>query len=282
MSSLDRDQYKVFGNPIAQSRSPDIHMAFAQQTGQALDYDKQLVEVDGFAEAAEDFFRSGGKGLNITSPFKADAFVFASDLTERARVAGAVNTLIKQDNGAILGDNTDGVGMITDMTQRLGWPMRDKKVLLLGAGGAARGVLLPCLQQHPVSLTVANRTAAKAEKLADAFAPYGAVEACGFTDLEGQHFDVVINATSAGLHGELPPIPVSLFGAGTAVYDMTYAAKPTPFLEWVQAQGAGNWSDGLGMLVGQAAESFFMWRGVRPEIEPVLKMLRESMEKISA
>ncbi len=270
------DRYAVFGNPIAHSRSPDIHKMFAEQTGQTLTYTRQLVDTDGFGEAADEFFASGGKGLNVTVPFKEDAFVYARQLTERAKVAGAVNMLALQQDGTVLGDNTDGIGMVLDMTQRLGWSLKDKTILLLGAGGAARGVLLPCLQEGPQALTIANRTVAKAEELARRFSSFGAVEACGFDELGERQFDLVINGTSASLNGELPPIGASVFAPGAAAYDMMYASEPTPFLAWAQSQGVGKLADGLGMLVGQAAESFYLWRGVRPDLEPVLKSLRNS------
>lgn len=268
------DRYAVFGNPIGQSRSPDIHTAFAEQTGQSLTYTRQLVDLGKFRQTADEFFASGGKGLNVTAPFKGDAFEYAQQLTERAKVAGAVNMLALQQDGTVLGDNTDGIGMVLDMTQRLGWSLKDKTILLLGAGGAVRGVLLPCLEEKPRALTIANRTVAKAEELARRFSAFGAVEACGFDELDERQFDLVINGTSASLSGELPSIAASVFAPGAAVYDMMYAAELTPFLDWARAQGVNQLADGLGMLVGQAAESFYLWRGIRPALEPVLESLR--------
>lgn len=278
MTQHGKDRYAVFGNPIAHSKSPAIHAAFAEQTQQQMSYEKQLVEVDGFNTAADQFFRDGGKGLNVTAPFKQDAFNYAKQLSERAKAAGAVNTLALQENGSILGDNTDGVGLVQDITGRLGWEMKGSRLLILGAGGAVRGVLLPCLEQRPASLTVANRTPAKAEELVRGFTPLGHLRACGFAELGDQQFDIVINGTSASLSGDLPPIAASVFVPGAAAYDMMYASALTPFLVWAQAQGVTRLADGLGMLVGQAAEAFYLWRGVHPEIGPVLECLREQAD----
>lgn len=271
------DQYRVFGNPIAQSKSPQIHQRFAEQTGEALHYDKQLVELDGFAAAATQFFADGGCGLNITVPFKLDAFQFATQLTERAQNAGAVNTLKALANGEVLGDNTDGQGMVSDMVEHLQWTLRSKRILVLGAGGAVRGVLQPLLEQSPERVVIANRTIAKALTLVREFKRYGKVQACGFTDLAGQQFDIVINGTSASLAGDLPPLPDGLLADQAACYDMMYAAEPTVFLQWAQRQGASSTADGLGMLVGQAAEAFYLWRGVRPEVNPVIRWLRTEL-----
>lgn len=271
------DRYAVFGNPIAHSRSPDIHAAFARETGQDMQYDKQLVERGEFEQAVDAFFADGGKGLNVTVPFKEEAFRYAAQLTERATAAGAVNTLVKQDDGTVLGDNTDGIGMVRDITERLGWSLEGKRLLLIGAGGAARGVVLPCLEQEPESITVVNRTAVKAADLAQFFADFGHVDGGGFESLGQHEFDVVINATSASLQGALPAIPPSVFAPGVAVYDMMYAVGLTPFLAWAKQLGVDKRADGLGMLVGQAAEAFYLWRGVRPSTEPVLQALRQDM-----
>lgn len=268
------DQYCVFGSPIAQSKSPDIHRQFAMQTGEKIEYTKQLVEVDGFSVAANTFFSSGGKGLNITAPFKLDAFDFADELTERAKNAGAVNTLKKLESGKVLGDNTDGQGMVLDITQNLGWAIKGQRVLVLGAGGAVRGVLQPLLEQSPQCLVIANRTLVKAQALANEFSSYGEIEVCEFPQLDGQEFDVVINATSAGLSGELAPLPDGFLSEDAHCYDMTYGAKPTVFMQWAKQQGAKNIADGLGMLVGQAAESFRLWRGVFPQVAPVIENQR--------
>lgn len=271
------DQYRVFGNPIAQSRSPDIHLQFASQTGQDIQYEKQRVDIDGFNIAARDFFDHDGCGLNITVPFKLDAFAFATQLTERAQNAGAVNTLKKLEDGTILGDNTDGQGMVSDIVNNLGWVLKDKRVLLLGAGGAVRGVLQPLLAQQPAQVVIANRTIAKALTLVREFKRYGKLQACGFADLNGEQFDVVINGTSASLAGDLPPLPEHLLSQSAACYDMMYGAQPTVFMQWAERQGAKNIADGLGMLVGQAAQSFNLWRGVMPSVAPVIRQLRATL-----
>lgn len=270
------DRYAVFGNPVAHSKSPQIHGMFAQQTGEALAYEKQQVESN-FPQAVTRFFEGGGAGLNITVPFKLEAYDYADQLTERATNAGAVNTLKRLDDGSILGDNTDGFGMVSDITANLGWPISGKRVLLLGAGGAVRGVLQPLLQEQPAQLVIANRTVSKAQDLATAFTDYGAVEACRFEDLVGRQFDVVINGTSASLGGDLPPLPEHLLATGAACYDMMYGAQPTVFLQWAKQQGCLRIADGLGMLVGQAAESFLLWRGVKPETATVIEALREAL-----
>ncbi|MGL6159737.1 shikimate dehydrogenase [Microbulbifer sp.] len=289
------DHYAVVGNPIAHSLSPRIHRAFAAQTGEDIRYEKQLVEKDGFAEFARNFFAAGGRGLNVTVPFKLDACEFADRLTERARAAGAVNTLAKQDDGSVLGDNTDGAGLVMDILHNLRWPIRDKKMLLVGAGGAARGALLPLLGEEPALVHIANRTVQKAEQLVAEFAGhgsqngrgaqnsrgaqngYGALSAGGLEVFPGS-FDLVINASSASLGGELPPLPPEIIGPGCKAYDMVYGAEPTPFMRWARDRGA-EVADGLGMLVGQAAESFALWRGVMPQVAPVLAQLRAELQE---
>ena len=273
------DQYAVFGNPVAQSKSPEIHASFAAQTQQSLTYTKQLVAEDGFAAAATEFFEGGGKGLNITVPFKLDAFNFAKQLTPRAERAGAVNTLAMQADGTLLGDTTDGVGMVADIVDNLGWSIRGKRVLVLGAGGAVRGVLEPLLEQQPQQLVIANRTLAKALQLVRVFKGLGKVQACGFDDLPGMEFDLVINGTSASLSGDLPPLPDDLLAAGACCYDMMYGEEPTVFLQWAQSHGAGQWADGLGMLVCQAAESFSIWRGVKPDTKSVIETMRKKLQQ---
>ncbi|MCR6653089.1 MAG: shikimate dehydrogenase [Cellvibrionaceae bacterium] len=266
------DRYAVVGNPIAHSKSPVIHGLFAEQTGQALTYDKMLVELTSFDEEVAGFFALGGKGLNVTVPFKEQAYRYADELSGRARAAGAVNTLIVQTEGTVWGDNTDGVGLVADLLAQ-GWALAGKRILILGAGGAVRGIVGPLLEQNPQSLVIANRTLEKAAAIAQAF-PTGAIGVSAYTDLQGD-FDLIINGTSASLGGELPPLPGGIANANSAAYDLMYGAEPTTFLHWAEEQGVGQRSDGLGMLVEQAAEAFFLWRGVRPETAPVIARLRE-------
>ncbi|MGC8730928.1 MAG: shikimate dehydrogenase [Halothiobacillaceae bacterium] len=268
------DRYAVIGNPIAHSKSPFIHAMFAEQTRQAMSYERILAPLDGFREAVLRFRTEGGRGLNVTVPFKLKAAELCDRLSERAARAGAVNTLIFHADGMIEGDNTDGTGLVRDLLKQ-GATIEDKRVLILGAGGAVRGVLAPLLAERPRDLVIANRTADKAEQLAADFADLGPVHGCGFEALAGP-FDLVINGTSASLTGELPPLPDDLLGKGAVAYDMAYGSEPTPFQRWAQAHGARLALDGLGMLVEQAAESFYRWRGVRPDTAPVRQALGTS------
>jgi shikimate dehydrogenase len=260
----------VVGNPVAHSKSPLIHTEFARQTGQDMAYERLLAPLDGFVETVEAFRQSGGKGLNVTVPFKEQAFRYASHRTPRAEAAGAVNTL-KFDEHGILGDNTDGAGLVRDLTVNLQQALAGKRILLMGAGGAARGVIGPLLAEHPAAVVLANRTVDKAEQLAELFDRN--IQALPYEALPGHSFDLVINATSASLKGELPPLPDNLFNPGALAYDMMYGME-TPFMAWARQHGAAKISDGLGMLVEQAAESFYLWRGVRPDTVPVIQMLR--------
>ena len=269
------DRYGVFGNPIGHSKSPHIHQLFAEQTGQTLSYDPLLAPLDDFPGFARTFFETG-LGANVTVPFKEQAYRLADQLTERAKRAGAVNTLKKVEDGSLLGDNTDGVGLVRDVRDNAGVTLHGKRILLLGAGGAVRGVLEPLLAQGPGALVVANRTLGKAEQLAVEFAELGPVGACAFEQLHGA-FDVIINGTSASLGGELPPLTDELIApATTFCYDMMYSAKPTPFSQWAADRHAHN-RDGLGMLVEQAGAAFELWRGVRPDTASVLKALRSEL-----
>ncbi len=268
------DRYAVFGNPIKHSKSPLIHAAFAEQTGQAMEYRAQRVEPGHFAEAVQGFFAGGGRGLNITLPFKTEAFELAQVLSPRAQRAGAVNTLMRLDDGQLFGDNTDGAGLVRDLDVNLGWRIAGRRVLVLGAGGAVRGVLEPLLALGPGLLVVANRTVSRALDLAREFADLGPVRGCSFEALNGNHYDLVINATSAGLDGELPPLPAHLLSEHACCYDMLYGNEPTLFMRWAAGHTAWAVADGLGMLVEQAAESFALWRGVRPLTAPVIESLR--------
>jgi shikimate dehydrogenase len=267
------DQYVVFGNPIGHSKSPLIHRLFAEQTGQSLEYSTSLAPLDDFTAFAKTFFQSG-RGANVTVPFKEQAFQLADSLTERAQRAGAVNTLIKQADGSLRGDNTDGAGLVRDLTVNHGVTLKGKRILVLGAGGAVRGALEPLLAEQPEVIVIANRTVEKAEQLAKEFSDLGPVFPSGFDWLE-EPVDLIINATSASLAGELPPISPSLIQPGeTFCYDMMYSNEPTAFCRWATEHKAGQSVDGLGMLVEQAAEAFFQWRGIRPESAPVLEELR--------
>ncbi|MGB0732126.1 MAG: shikimate dehydrogenase [Pontibacterium sp.] len=271
------DLYAVVGNPIKHSKSPAIHGQFAQQTQEAVDYTKLLAPLDNFSGFVRDFFAQGGKGLNVTVPFKEQAWELSQRLSPAAQLAGAVNTLYLNDAGELCGDNTDGVGMVRDIIVNQGCEIAGKRVLILGAGGAVRGVLQPVIAQAPAAITIANRTASKAEALADLVHELMPVSACGYPDLEGQTFDVVINGTSASLGGSLPSLPANLLAPNAWVYDMMYGAEPTIFMAWAADHGADKTIDGLGMLVEQAAESFNIWRGVRPDSAPVLASLRQEL-----
>ncbi len=271
------DRYAVMGNPIGHSKSPLIHARFAEQTRQSLTYEAILVEAGDFPAAVARFGAAGGKGLNVTVPFKQEAWALATLHSARAERAGAVNTLRFEADGGLYGDNTDGVGLVRDLKDNHGAQLAGKRLLLLGAGGAVRGVLAPLLAEQPALLIIANRTVATAEALAEAFADLGPVRGCGFEALTGERFDVVINGTAASLQGEVPPLPAGILAAGAVCYDMMYGKEPTPFMRWADTAGAGQVLDGLGMLVEQAAESFYLWRGVRPATAPVIAALRAAM-----
>ena len=267
--------YGVFGNPIAHSKSPLIHRLFAEQTGQQISYEPLLAALDGFPEAVSQFFQSGS-GANVTVPFKEQAFVLADQLSERALRAKAVNTLKKLEDGSLLGDNTDGAGLVNDLLNNQ-VVLANKNILILGAGGAVRGVLEPLLAQQPAEICIANRTVEKAEQLAREFADLGPMTACGYDWIDAP-VDIIINGTSASLSGELPPLASTLIKPGhTICYDMMYSKQTTIFNQWAQEHGAAGTLDGLGMLVAQAAEAFYLWTGVRPEPAPVLQQLRAQL-----
>ncbi|MDY6941433.1 MAG: shikimate dehydrogenase [Pseudomonadota bacterium] len=270
------DRYAVMGNPIAHSRSPEIHRMFAEQTHQDLSYEAILVPADGFRQAVQDFFERGGQGINVTVPFKQDAFLIADQTHPRAEQAGAVNTLMRTVDGVLVGDNTDGEGLLRDLQRNHGVELAGRRVLLLGAGGAARGVMAPILEAGPLQLFVANRTPERADELAERFRDLGSVAAGGFTDVGVLPFDVIINATSASLRGEVPSLPATLIMPTTVCYDMVYAREPTAFMRWALGHGAAQAIDGLGMLVEQAAASFEIWRGILPETAAVINALRHA------
>lgn len=286
MSTQTPDRYAVFGNPIEHSKSPLIHHAFAQQTQQHIHYDKQLVPVDGFERAAEDFFQNGGHGLNITVPFKEHAFNWVNQRSPLAERAGAVNTLV-WDGQKTIGHNTDGLGLVRDLTHNHNIALKDARILILGAGGAVRGVIEPLLSAQPQCIHIANRTEQKAHDLAELFhadslhsirseqtKPVSNISASGYAQLTNQSFDVIINGTSTGITGELPPLPNGILTNGGCTYDMFYANEATAFVRWGQNNGAAHALDGLGMLVEQAAEAFLLWRGVRPDTHAVMQQLR--------
>ena len=277
------DHYAVIGHPIAHSRSPFIHAAFARQTGETLDYQARLAPLDGFVASVAEFWQAGGRGLNVTVPFKLEAHALADTLTARAAAAGAVNTLARQADGRVLGDNTDGAGLVRDIVHTLGVPLAGARILLLGAGGAARGALLPLIECQPARILIRNRTIAKADELITQFAAQAAaykvaLYGAGFDEHDTERFDVLINATSASLNDEVPPLAAACYANSRLAYDMMYGATPTAFLRAARAAGAPRGVDGLGMLVEQAAESFFFWRGVRPHTAPVLAALRAQLQ----
>lgn len=266
------DRYAVIGNPIEHSKSPQVHALFAQQTRQVMSYERLLAPLDHFVDSVREFIAQGGRGANVTVPFKLEAFALAQELTPRAQAAGAVNTLSFSADG-IKGDNTDGIGLVRDITRNAGVPLKNRSVLLLGAGGAARGVILPLIEENIASLVIANRTQPRAIELAQQFSHSSmSVSPAAFEQLD-QCFDVIINATSASLDAALPPLPDGVFGPQTLAYDMMYGAQPTIFMQHAARHGAAV-RDGLGMLIEQAAESFFVWRGVRPDTAPVYQWLR--------
>lgn len=271
------DRYAVFGNPIKHSKSPQIHAAFAETTDQDLSYEAICVAEGDFDQQVETFLSGAGKGLNITIPFKEEAWKLAEKRSPQAELAGAVNTLYRDAEGRLCGDNTDGIGMVRDIVNNHRGVIKDRKVLILGAGGAVRGVLQPVLQELPAKLVIANRTASKAIALADLVADLGDVKGCGYDELGDESFDLIINGTAASLQGEVPPLPESILAEGGWCYDMMYAAEPTAFCLWATEKNASKALDGLGMLVEQAAESFRIWRGVEPNSQAVIEKIRSSL-----
>lgn len=270
------DRYGVMGYPVSHSRSPVIHRLFALQTEQDMQYELLQVAPDKLDTAISQFRRTGGKGLNITVPHKQAVLRFVDEMSERADAAGAVNTLAFRDEG-VYGDNTDGVGLLCDLTDNLGLELEGKNILILGAGGATRGIVGPLLEARPRALRIANRTLDRALTLAERFAEAGPVSACEFDRVpDSEPYDLVINATSAGLRGETPPYPVAAVSDKTFCYDLSYGLNPTPFSIWAREHGASHSVMGWGMLVEQAAESFQIWRGIRPDTAPVLKQMHIS------
>jgi shikimate dehydrogenase len=270
------DLYAVFGQPIQHSKSPQIHQLFAQQTQQKINYDAQEVSAEGFEQSVKTFFSQGGRGLNCTVPLKELAFQFADQLTPRAKVAKAVNTLLLNEEGVIVGDNTDGCGLVTDLMKNHQINLKQQRILILGAGGASRGIIRPIMGESPQKLVIANRTIDKAIALAAEFNVLGTITGCGFKALIGESFDLIINATSASLSNQLPFLPTGILAENGDCYDLAYGNEPTAFVRWGIEHQAVKSLDGLGMLVEQAAEAFYVWRGVRPETKTVMTLLSES------
>lgn len=276
------DRYAVIGHPVSHSWSPFIHGMFAKQTDQNISYSRIDAPPEDFERQVGAFFQTGGKGLNVTVPHKQVAAFVARYRTPRAEIAGAVNTLMMDDDG-IHGDNTDGAGLVTDLVRNLGLALEDIRILIVGAGGAARGVLGPLLAAGPEYVEIANRNSDRAVELANEFATLGATRGCGFRDItEDRSFDLVLNATSASLQDLIPPIPRSAVGPATLCYDMAYGKGDTPFTRWAKSIGAGRAECGWGMLVEQAAESFYLWRGIRPDTKPVLEAVKDQRLPLKA
>ena len=269
------DPYGVVGHPVSHSLSPFIHGMFARETGQAMSYRLYDVSPAEFGSFVAGFFDRGGRGLNVTVPHKIAAVEAANELTARAAHAAAVNTLALRDDGTILGDNTDGVGLVRDLCDNLGLVVTNRRVLIIGAGGATRGILAPLLGLSPTIVVIANRTPERAAALAAAFSDLGATQGVGFEDVGGEPFDLIINATSASLSGDMPPVPPGAVGRSTVCYDLAYGRAATTFIDWARANGCAQATQGWGMLVEQAAESFRLWRGVRPATATVLMALKE-------
>jgi len=274
------DQYGVFGHPVGHSFSPFIHGVFARDTGQQMSYRAYDVEPQELGSRVQEFFGGGGRGLNITLPHKVAAVEVVQELTARAAHAAAVNTLVLQDDNIILGDNTDGAGLVRDLCDNLGLVVTQRRLLILGAGGATRGVLAPLLGLQPAIAVIANRTPERAEALAAAFADLGVTQGVGFAYVGDTPFDLIINATSASLSGDIPPIPAGAVGPETVCYDLAYGRSAMAFVRWAQQSGCALAVQGLGMLVEQAAESFHLWRGVRPATAELLAALKERIGSV--
>ena len=267
------DQYAVFGHPINHSKSPQIHQLFAQQTEQNLVYKAQDVPAESFNQSIDTFFTQGGKGINCTVPLKELAYQRADSLSERAQFSKAVNTLVLQEDGTLYGDNTDGIGLVTDLTNNHSITLLNSRILILGAGGASRGIIEPLMKKSPSCLVIANRTVEKAITLSDEFSQLGNINGCGYDELKEKNFDLILNATSASLTGKIPNITENILAKNACCYDLAYSNQQTAFVKWGSTHGAKKNMDGLGMLIEQAAEAFFTWRGVRPKTSAVIELL---------
>ena len=260
-----KDRYAVIGNPIKHSKSPDIHLLFADQTGEILSYEKILAEESQFTQVVEDFFNNGGKGLNVTVPFKNHAYNFVNELSDYAKNARAVNTIYRNNTGEFVGANTDGIGLLRDLKKTLRLQLLNKKILIVGAGGATQGIVEPLLNEKPSELLIANRTPSKAEIIAKQFKSFGNIDYCALDEIPKHHFDLVLHATSVGLEGNNVALPTEIIGPSSCCYDLLYSNQDTPFMEWAKRLRAKTVVDGFGMLLEQAAESFYLWRGKRPD-----------------
>ena len=265
MNESLKDRYAVIGNPIEHSKSPDIHLLFADQTGESIRYEKILADENEFNTIVNDFFNNGGKGLNVTVPFKNAACAFVDILSEYAEHAEAVNTIYKNDAGQFVGANTDGIGLLRDLKKTLRLQLLNKTILIVGAGGATQGIVEPLLNENPAKLLIANRTLSKAEMIAEQFRSLGNLNCCALNEIPKQEFDLVIHATSAGLQGSSIMLPAEIIGSDTYCYDLIYSDEDTPFIQWAKNNHAKNIKDGFGMLLEQAAEAFYLWRGKRPD-----------------
>ena len=270
------ERYAVIGNPIAHSKSPEIHHLFAEQTGENILYEKILGDEHNFNATAVKFFSTGGKGLNITLPFKNDAYDFVDQLTDYAKHSKAVNTIIPQANGVFLGANTDGIGLLRDLKKTLRLQLLSKNILIIGAGGAVQGIVEPLLGEKPAKLLIANRTLSKARSIADSFKNIGEIQTCGLHEIPLKPFDLVVHATSAVLYDQQLELPPEIIGSQTCCYDLVYSDMDTPFMQWAKNHNAQQTADGFGMLLEQAAESFYLWRGKRPDTAMAYNYLRQN------
>ncbi len=271
-------KYAVMGNPIAHSQSPLIHAEFARQTNQCMQYTAIQVDIGGFDQAVGNFQANGGAGVNVTVPFKQDAYRYATRVSERVKLAAAANTLVFESNNEVYADNTDGVGLVRDLKNNLHIDLEQKKILMLGAGGAVQGVLGPLLAEKPLSIVIVNRTIDKAYMLKQRFQHLGKLSSCGYEEIDKHEaYDIVINATSTGIDGQLPPLVDTIINSDSVCYDMFYAAQDTAFVAWAKERGAAHAYDGLGMLVEQAAEAFLLWRKQTPQTAPVISLIRQKM-----
>ena len=265
MSEPLKDRYAVIGNPIEHSKSPDIHLLYADQTGEMLSYEKIFADVSQFTKVVNDFFSNGGKGLNVTVPFKNAAYEFVDELSDYAKHASAVNTIYKNSAGKYVGANTDGIGLLRDLKKTLRLQLQKKKILIVGAGGATQGIVEPLLNENPAELFIANRTVSKAEKIAKQFEEFGKISSCALSEIPKQVYEVVLHATSASLHSNNIELPSEIISPTTCCYDLLYSDQDTPFMQWAKQHGAEQVIDGFGMLLEQAAEAFYIWRGKRPD-----------------